>query len=194
MQSPRASADRSRPRVVTKMPTEAQFEKWIGWISLPTTRIPDQDLLAAYLQDQLERAREPIIFAPLECGGWCVDGRYYRGICPKGLGLAWQAVCAFQSGVASPLVEAGRSHAVGKSIKTDAIKWAKSRCRRLVCVLECISIASGSVIYDPRPGVPKIITRSECLSGAFVVRPERPDHNRANTSKEVPHAASKSIR
>ncbi len=129
---------------------------------LPAMRVPKRDEIEAALRTELDAATAPIIFAPLPGGnGWHIDGACFRGArLPKGLGLAYAAIRAAQVHGTPPAVST--AHAARKAILTDAMRWARKHAPALVPVLDCISVERGEVLFDTRPGVPRV----ECLSSA----------------------------
>jgi len=148
------------------MLTASHIKTVLAWLgsSVPATRIPNRDAIAAALQEQLDATLAPIAFAPLPGGGWHIDGDNYRGRLPKGLGLAYAAIRATQLHSDPPTVP--NAHAARKAIRTDAMRWAARHALPLCAVLQCVSVERGEVLFDAgRPGTPKV----ECVPSAQFV-------------------------
>lgn len=148
--------------------TAAQLKTWVAWLSggVTATRIPDQEVLVAFLREHLAARVAPIVFVPLDDGSWHIAGRDFRGRVPRGLRLAYEAVSASQRNTAPPIPV--NSHAARKAIRTDAVRWARRHCPLLVPVLQAISVERGELVYDRRPGIPTIKTQVEfeCVPSA----------------------------
>ncbi len=131
---------------------------------MPAMRIPNRDAIEGALREELNTATAPIVFAPIPGGAWHIAGTTYRGgRLPRGLGLAHAAIRAAQVRGAPPAV--ANAHAARKAILSDAMRWARKHAPALVSVLDCISVERGEVLFDARPGVPRV----ECLSSAQFV-------------------------
>ncbi len=149
------------------MLTEQHIKTLIKWVPL-FRGIPDGAAILAGLRELREAAGAPLAFYPLPTGCWRIGDRP-RGRVPKGLRLAHAAIHATQTGNPPPTAGAC-SHGVRKAIKTDAVRWAKRNCSALLPVLAAISVVEGEILFDARPGVPKIEClppeKSECLPSA----------------------------
>lgn len=119
---------------------------------LPAMRIPDREAIMAALREELNIV---LVFFPLPGGGFHIAGKDYRGRLPKGLGLAYRAIKAAQADQHPPVVD--NAHTARKSIRSDAARWCAKHAPRLVPVLAAISVERGEVLYDTRPGLPKIV-------------------------------------